>query len=126
MKGVAPIVVLMVGSVLFLGAKVYAQENTVSGGASQNKRSFSTQLEEVVVTAQKRSESVNDVPLSITALSGDSLDRFGITDTRDLSKVTPGFSFSKTIISGSLKFCNSVLLNFFSSLTNSSFGMAIC
>ena len=96
MKGVAPIVVLMVGSVLFLGAKVYAQENTVSGGASQNKRSFSTQLEEVVVTAQKRSESVNDVPLSITALSGDSLDRFGITDTRDLSKVTPGFSFSKS------------------------------
>lgn len=53
-------------------------------------------LEEVVVTAQKRSESINDVPITITAISGDQLQALGITDTRDLGKVTPGFTFSKS------------------------------
>ena len=34
-------------------------------------------LEEVIVTAQKREESVQDVPISITALSGDMISDFG-------------------------------------------------
>ena len=37
-----------------------------------------------------------------------------------------GIDFSNAIASGSLKFCNLVFSNFFSSLTNSSFGMTIC
>lgn len=53
-------------------------------------------LEEVVVTAQKRSESVNDVPITITAISGEKMKALGITDTRDIGKVTPGFTFSKS------------------------------
>ena len=35
-------------------------------------------IEEIVVTAQKRTESVQDVPISITALSGDDLARRGL------------------------------------------------
>ena len=38
--------------------------------ASAGKR---LQLEEVVVTAQKRTQSLSDVPVSVTALSGDKL-----------------------------------------------------
>ena len=53
-------------------------------------------LEEVLVTAQKRSESVNDVPITITALAGEKFAELGLTDTRDLGKVTPGFTFSKS------------------------------
>jgi iron complex outermembrane receptor protein len=53
-------------------------------------------LEEVLVTAQKKSESINDVPITITALSGDDLKDFGIRDTRDLGKVTPGFVYSES------------------------------
>ncbi len=37
-------------------------------------QSDTTELQEVMVTAQKRSESLNDVPLSVTAVSGDKLD----------------------------------------------------
>ena len=37
-------------------------------------------LEEVIVTAQKRAESVQDVPLAISAYSGDYIESFGITD----------------------------------------------
>ena len=36
---------------------------------------FSQSLEEVIVTATKRSESIQDVPLAITALSGDFINR---------------------------------------------------
>lgn len=47
---------------------------------------------DIIVTAQKRSESVNSVPLSITAASGDELRAQGVTDVAGLAKVTPGFN----------------------------------
>jgi len=50
-------------------------------------------LEEIVVTAQKRSERVNDVPLSITAVTGDKLAEQGVTSASDLERVVPGFTF---------------------------------
>jgi iron complex outermembrane receptor protein len=49
-------------------------------------------LEEVLVTATKRSESVQDVPLSITALSGEFINKVNLTDVKDLVSFTPGVS----------------------------------
>lgn len=49
----------------------------------------STQLEEVVVTAQKREESLQDTPISLAAFSGDQLDQFGIDDLGDITARTP-------------------------------------
>ena len=51
-----------------------------------------TQLPEVVVTAQKRGEAINHVPMSISAFNGQELQTYGITDTRDLGKLVPGFT----------------------------------
>ena len=45
---------------------------------------------DIVVTAQKRSERLIDVPLSISAVSGDQLVQSGITSTLDLQQVAPG------------------------------------
>jgi iron complex outermembrane recepter protein len=59
------------------------------------------ELAEIVVTAQKRSESINDVGMSISAISGDSLVRRGITDVSQLSRVVPGFNFSQNGGNGS-------------------------
>jgi len=50
-------------------------------------------LDEVIVTAQKRSENASDVPISITSLSGDALAARGITDTSELTKVVSGFVY---------------------------------
>ncbi|GAB3312762.1 TonB-dependent receptor [Haliea atlantica] len=47
-------------------------------------------LEEVVVTATKRSESVQDVPLAITALSGNFVNQVNLNDVKDLVSYTPG------------------------------------
>ncbi|HEY4214136.1 MAG TPA: TonB-dependent receptor [Steroidobacteraceae bacterium] len=53
-------------------------------------------IEEVIVTAQKREERLIDVPMSVTALSGDKLNAGGIQDMRDLSYVVPGLAVSET------------------------------
>lgn len=53
-------------------------------------------LEEVMVTAQKREQSAADVPVAISAFSGESLETLGLTDTRDLTALVPGFSVAKS------------------------------
>ena len=55
-------------------------------------------LAQVVVTAQKREQSVNDIPMSITAFSGDSLAARGIQDTADLAAIVPGFAYSDSVL----------------------------
>jgi outer membrane receptor protein involved in Fe transport len=49
-------------------------------------------LEEVVVTARKREESLRDVPLTVTAVTADAIERLGIRDAYDVALYTPGFS----------------------------------
>ena len=51
-------------------------------------------VEEVIVTAQKREQSANDVNVAISAFSGEDLAEIGVVDTRDLGNLTPGFSYS--------------------------------
>jgi len=50
------------------------------------------QIEEILVTAQKRSESLQDVPIAITAFTGETMKTLGVTDASDLVKLTPGLS----------------------------------
>ena len=54
------------------------------------------QLEEVIVTAQKRSERIQDVPMSITAVSRDELSKEGVFSPADLEKVAPGFTYRES------------------------------
>ncbi len=49
-------------------------------------------LEEVVVTAQKRTESSQDVPISIQAFSADGIEKLGATELFDLAKSAPSLS----------------------------------
>ena len=53
-----------------------------------------TRRDVVVVTAQKRAEDVQDVPISITAFSGEALEDAGVKDIRDLKYITPGLNFA--------------------------------
>ena len=46
---------------------------------------YSAELEEITVTAQKRSESLQDVPMSITALGGERMEEAGIDSFSALS-----------------------------------------
>jgi len=55
-----------------------------------------SRIEEIVVTAQKREESIQDVGMSIQAASGDKLNDLGIVDTAELFKVATGFNSNVT------------------------------
>lgn len=56
----------------------------------------SGELQEVVVTAQRRRENLQSVPLSVTAISAQALANAGISSTQDLSMVTPGLTMPET------------------------------
>lgn len=68
----------------------HAQDS--GGGATSSNRL----LEEVMVTAQKREENSQDVPIMISAFGGEKLDALGVEATADLQKITPGLTFTYT------------------------------
>jgi iron complex outermembrane receptor protein len=47
-------------------------------------------IEEVVVTATKRPESLQDIPISVNAFTGDQIEAAGVKDIRDIAGQTPG------------------------------------
>jgi iron complex outermembrane receptor protein len=51
-------------------------------------------LSELVVTAQRREQSMQDVGTSITALSGADISKLGLLDTKDIASQTPGLQFN--------------------------------
>jgi iron complex outermembrane receptor protein len=54
-------------------------------------------LEEIVVTARKREESLQDIPLSVTAFTADQIERAGFSNLEDISLQTPGLQFNDTL-----------------------------
>lgn len=70
-----------------LAGPAFANEDAVASDLAPDEAHSG----EIVVTATKRSESINKVPMSITAATGDQLQALGVTDVAGLSKVVPGF-----------------------------------
>lgn len=58
-----------------------------------------SQLEEVIVTARKREESVLNVPVAVTAFSGAQLEQFGTNDMYTLTERVPGFVMGTQVAS---------------------------
>ena len=78
----------------------YAQSasGSASGDTAPQVNSSQTQAQaesgDIVVTAQKRSERLNDVPVSITAATSTQLAKQDIRGPADLEKIAPGFTYS--------------------------------
>ena len=53
-------------------------------------------LEEVIVTARKREEAIQDVPVSVTAFTGNQLRDAGITNLKDLGYQVPGLQIDQS------------------------------
>lgn len=53
------------------------------------------QIEEVVVTAQKRAESLQDIPVAVTAISGKDLEIMGIEDSSDLTRASASLTYNE-------------------------------
>lgn len=88
------ITALLGSSALAFPTAGLAQE-TASGPLPSDETAQAQQemgVGEIIVTAQKRSQSINEVPVSITAATGDRLLEAGITSTADLAKIVPGLT----------------------------------
>jgi iron complex outermembrane recepter protein len=83
-----------------IGAVAYAQETTP---AEETDR----RLAAVTVTAERREESVQEVPVAISAFSADSLTESGVTSTADLNFVTPGLNVGRQL-SGAVPFIRGI------------------
>ena len=68
---------------------------TLSSNAAvaQTASSEATSDSDIIVTATKRSENIQDVPMAVTAVSGVALERQGIRDLNQLQKYVPGLRF---------------------------------
>ena len=75
--------------VLFSASHVSAQE----AGSATAAQPAETDDGEIIVTAQRREQKLSDVPISITALTGDQLAATGVVSSTDLATVTPGLQF---------------------------------
>lgn len=71
---------IAIGSALVVGSQTFAEGYV---------------LEEVIVSAQKRSESLQEVPVAVTAISGESIGEGGVTGLNDISRQTPGFTMTQ-------------------------------
>ena len=78
---------------LLFPAIVAAQDDAEQTAPEQEDRTF---LEEVTVTATKREESLQDVPIAVTAVSELQLERAGVKDIRDLPLLASSFNMNST------------------------------
>ena len=66
--------------------------------ATASSGAYAAQLEEIVVTAQKRAQSLQDVPISMTAIDGKRMEDAGIRDFQDLSGFVPNLSITENAV----------------------------
>lgn len=79
---------LMAGSAIVLAAPRIALAQAAEATPPQPDA-----ISEIVVTAQRRSESVQNVPIAITVVSAGQLERQQVTELRDLSRIASGLEF---------------------------------
>ncbi len=85
----------MLASVAFVGTPVVAQTQEPAPGADQPAdETAASGLAEIVVTAEKRSVNLQDVPLPISAYTADARQIAGINTLQDFANFTPGLSYS--------------------------------
>jgi outer membrane receptor protein involved in Fe transport len=94
-----PSIVLTLGTAVLPAAMVMAQSPPAGGSGGP---ASTDKLEEVVVTATKRAEDLQSVPLSITALSAVQLESKGVQQFFDYGTAIPNLSFGNDASDGTL------------------------
>ncbi|KUR80569.1 TonB-dependent receptor [Novosphingobium sp. FSW06-99] len=78
---------------LFAGSALFALSGTAHADQAADATTAATSSGEIIVTAQRRDQSLQDVPMTLQALSSDSLSKLNVTTFNDLLKYTPNVTF---------------------------------
>jgi iron complex outermembrane receptor protein len=86
--------ILLASSAFFMAfaAPAMAQEASPAPAADSGAEDGSG-IEDIIVTARRREESLQSAPITVTAFSGEQLEEKGITDFSRLAQATPGINF---------------------------------
>ncbi|MFM9937398.1 MAG: TonB-dependent receptor [Novosphingobium sp.] len=113
--------ILLAGSMGTLAAPALAQEALAKEAGAKTDG-----VAEIVVTAQRRAQNVQDVPIAISAISGDALTETGIRDPRDLMLLVPSLSMQAgTAASTTSLFIRGVGIGDFNSNTTGAVGIYV-
>ena len=66
--------------------------------ATASSGAYAAELEEIIVTAQKRAESLQEVPVSLTAISGAKIEEAGLHSFAELSTYVPNLSITENAV----------------------------
>lgn len=87
--------IMLCGTAMSVACPAMAQENPADAQASRTEPKADTAMtDDIVVTARRRDERLQDVPVSVTALSEGALERSTVQDLRSINVLTPGLTFS--------------------------------
>jgi iron complex outermembrane receptor protein len=84
----------------------FAKTALVVALAATTLAAQAAELEEIIVTAQKRAESLQDVPISVDVVQADDLKKLSINNAQDLAMTTPSLVFQK----GGMPFANNFVI----------------
>ena len=93
---------------LLTAMPVAAQSSGVPAPVQSQEEAQAGQLDDVIVTAQRRDQKQQDVPISISTVSEQVLERAGVRDTESLGQVVPSLQFSRQTSNGGAPFIRGV------------------
>ncbi len=88
----AATVLMLMGGSTVAAVPVLAAENALVDTAQPADAEAATALDVITVTAEKRAERIQDVPISITAVTGDTITNNIITNSTDIGRLAPELS----------------------------------
>lgn len=74
-----------------------------SGAPSPSVQTDGVQLQQVVVTAQRRAQPLQTVPISVSVLNQATMDAQGTVDVNDLARLTPGLTFTRGAVNNNFE-----------------------
>ena len=92
---------LLAGTAIALATPALAQDQTPAPDQPQSEQTTpapagvapaAPQEQEIVVTARKREETLQDVPVAVTAVTGETIERRGFTQIKEVAQLTPSLN----------------------------------
>ena len=86
--------ILFCGTAISVAVPAMAQDQKAAAAqAAQTAATEASSIDDIVVTARRVSERLQDVPVSVTAFSSEALARSTVQDLRSINVLTPGLTF---------------------------------
>jgi iron complex outermembrane receptor protein len=83
-----------ISAVLSGAPAAFAQDDPAATDTPPNNAEMRTQDEAIIVTARKREETLTDVPVATSAVTGDTIERRGLNSVREIAALTPGLNIN--------------------------------